>query len=604
MDFSATKNPYEHYEQTTQKFIKLISRKKEMEETFHPTMVKEYHKVKSDIVSTAVELLKLGVQSRLDQDNVYLNIDDEEYTILRADMMKVINKNQWDELFPMDNVEIIKAEIETEKVAEKEEEAPSEQTGNADFNSQAMQNPLAAMFTAFGAAMMNAGNGNSNDMANSMALAIRQAFQPPQVNLSDEVGGIQRKIALLEKERDEAVKKCTGYKQALESATADVEELKAQHDEELENSKAEFKKEVENLKGEAEKNKSRAENAFKERDNLQKEVGRLNKAIEDGKNDLANTKEKLQKQLNDSESKVFSINREKSELKAKLEEATKKAEESLKNSVQKAKDEVSASLNKKIEELNKKNADLEDKLKDAQNNDELVKEYENKLSDKDKEFADLKKKYDELVAEVNAGKKQLSELQKKVEGLEQENKSLEELAFRDKKVGVYNNNAFNRDIQAVEKNKISLIVTGVRNMKAINEKWGRQAGDKLLQIAANEYKKEFGEKVYRVFGDEFVIITDGDFNSIISKLQAVKETLEAQQIIVVYGVCQGDKVADIKALVSEAEHAMVSMKTNPTMGGAIPASTKTPDKAEEPAEAEPEEVDMSDLMEEYLSTEN
>ena len=94
MDFEATKsNPYEHYELTAHKFTELDSKKREMEETFHPNMVKDYNTLKSDMVASAVELLRLGIQRRLDQENVYLMIDDTEYKISRSDMMKVINKN-------------------------------------------------------------------------------------------------------------------------------------------------------------------------------------------------------------------------------------------------------------------------------------------------------------------------------------------------------------------------------------------------------------------------------------------------------------------------------------------------------------------------------
>ncbi|MBP3279391.1 MAG: diguanylate cyclase [Butyrivibrio sp.] len=606
MDFETTKNPYEHFERTSHMFVKLFTKKKEMEETFHPSMLKEYNTVKNDMLSTAFDLLKLGIQSRVDEKCVYITIDDTEYSILRSDMMKVINKNQWDELFPMDNVQIIKAEIETEPHTEEEGGEDQEQAEHNTVNPtvQNMQNPLMTFLQALYAPIMGMTNQNSSDAVNNMAVAIKSAFQPPEVDLVDEVGGIQKKIMRLEKEKDDALRKCQSYRQALESATADAEEAKAQHDEELENCTAGLKKEVEDLKNEAEKSKSRAENAFKERDNLQKEVGRLNRLVEDGKNEVNSVKNKLQSQLSERDSKLSNIEREKNELKSKLEAAAKSAEDNLKSSVQKAKDEVSASLNKTIEERNRKISELESSLKDAKNNDDLVSEYESKLKEKDKALAELQKKFDALSAEVDAGKKHQSELQSKIESLEQENKSLEGLAYYDKKIGVGNNNAFNRDIQAVDKNNVSLVITGVRNMKDINDRYGRQAGDKLIQIAAQECKNEFGDHVYRVFGDEFAIITEGDFSSILSKLQAIKETLEAQQIFIVYGVSVGSKVADLKAMVTEAEHAMVAMKTNPTMGGAISATPQDKKEEAKPAEAEPEEVDMSDVMAEYLSTEN
>ena len=639
MDFEATKNPYEHYEQTVHRFTGLVTKKKEMEETFHPSMVKDYNAVKNDMVTNAVELLRLGIQRRLDQESVYLTVDDTEYKISRADMMKVINKNQWDELFPMDNVQVIHAQIDDAKESEENDESLEQNgysQGYADPAGTTVQNnPLVAFFQALYAPLMNGGSGGGDP--NEAVLALRDAFQPYPVYLVDEVGGIQRKILKLERERDDAERKCVSYKQALESAAADAEEAEARHDEELKNATAEAQKKIEELSAKADKEKNKAENAFKEKSALQSEVGRLNKLVDEGKNELSKTKDNLQKKIDDANKnstelsrkldeatrkaddanrKIEDANRRADEAGKRADEANKraddasrkaqddarKAEDNLRNSVQKAKDEASKNFDRMVSEKDKRIAELEKKLKEAENNDAAVKEYEDKLKAKDREYADLKKKYDDLSKEADSGKKVQGELREKVKTLEQERTSLEELAYYDRKIKVFNNNAFNRDFQQVDKNTTSLVVAGVRNMKEINDKYGRQSGDKLIQIAGEQYRKEFGDNVYRVFGDEFAIITKDDFNTIINKLQGIKETLEAQQIFIVYGVSVGAKAANIKAMVSEAENAMVAMKNNPTMGGAIPQTAAPKDN--KPKQAEPEEVDMSELLEEYMSTEN
>ena len=622
MDFETTMNPYEHYEQTAQKFRDTVSKKKMMEETFHPSMTKDYNNVKTEMVKTALELMRLGVQKRLDENTVYLVIDDEEFKISRAEMMKSMDKKQWDDMFPSDNIQTIKAEIDD---GNGESEGEEEKFSN-DFNrfgqGAELQNPLAAFMTALYAPFMSGGNGQF-DM-NKMALSLQNAFQP-QMELSDEVGSIQKKILRLEKQRDNAIETSNRYLEQLSAIKNENDELKQMYDEEVKvvedknntlSEELKSIKEAENAaKSELDKLRRSSEDARKAlEEKLSRKQKELEKAQEDGNRRVKEERTKLEGELN---KKLEDAKREAENLKKTMEENAKKASGELAASVQKAREDAQeeakkarAKFEEEISALKKQLQEADDKAKNAEN--DLKKKYEEQLKLKDEKISELEdkaKELDEKTAalneaqdEVEAGKKRQGELLKKINQQEQEIKSLEELAYSDKKIGVLNNNAFNRDFPAVDKDSVCLAITGVRNMKVINEKFGRAAGDQMLKVAAEECIKEFGaDNVYKVFNDEFAIIAQDEFNNLVTRLTGIKDVLAAQDRNVVYGIAIGSKCQDKKKMVNDAEGAMLTMKNSPM--GVAPIPQEMP-QLNKKAEEEPEDVDMSDMLEEYMTSGN
>ena len=620
MDIAVTRNPYEHYEMTVQKFKGTVSKKKEMEETFHPNMVKDYNNVKLAMVENAVELLKLGVSSRLDEENVYISIDDDEYQISRADMMKSINKKQWDALFPNENIQTIKAEIDLGNTDDlNDEKDTSDVHEQTDISMQSMDaNPLAAFFTALCAPILaNQNTGHNLDM-NQFAVSIQNAFQP-QKELSDEVGGIQRKIVKLEKQRDEAVETCKNLQNRFEAVQNEYAENEQKFQEavkETEEKFSELKSFADSLKEQLSRKEDALKNAMKDKENIQKalrdeknrvenikaeQAGKIdalkNKyedAITDANNKAKDAEEELKKavqKVKDESSKELNSVKEQMKAVEKERDSFKEACEKSEDDVKRAKDSASEK-DRKLSELEKKLKEAEDK---ARAYDDILKSNEKIAS----ELAEKNREIEALKAEVEDGKKTISELQKSVDEREQENRSLAELAYNDKKMGIMNINAFNRDFPKTDKNKMSLIVTGIRNMKAINEQYGRASGDKLISVAAKACAEEFGkENVYRVFGDEFAIISYDDYRNIINRISNVKDTLMAQQINIVFGVAAGADFKKIKDVVESAEKSMEAMKNN-TQAAPVQELVE-----QEKVSDEPEEVDMSDMLEEYMNTQN
>lgn len=621
MDLELTKNPYEHYEMTVQKFKDTVTKKKEMEETFHPNMVKDYNNVKFSMVETAVELLKLGVSSRLDDESVYFTIDDDEYKIARADIMKSINKKQWDALFPTDNVQTIKAEIDFGKAQDSEND--SETSYNEEQPVPIMpgmdMNPFASFITAICAPFMANANQSQQLDLNQFSLAMQNAFQPPK-ELSDEVGGIQRKIIKLEKQRDEAVESVKNYQSRIEA----IQNEYAENEENFKATVNEVNEKFERLESETKDLKNKLSSKEDDLRDAQRDKENFQKVLRDQRNHVENLKREQAKAIDELKNKY---EREIKEAANK----TKAAEEELKTSVQKIKDESSKEIDAVKDQLkaveqernnymdackksesdikraqeasadkDRKVSDLEKRLKDYENK---AKAYEDVLKEKERLDKELKEKLQEiesLKAEVEAGKKSKSELLEKLKQREQENKTLEELAYHDRKIGILNTNAFNRDFPKVDMNKTNLIITGIRNMKAINDKYGRDSGDQLIKVAAKACVDVFGsENVYRVFGDEFAIVSNDDYKDIINMIATVRDELESQQISMVFGISEGKKCKNVKEMVDVAEKAMSAMKYN-TQTPAVQEAAIEEDKAAD----EPEEVDMSDMLGEYFGTEN
>lgn len=101
---------------------------------------------------------------------------------------------------------------------------------------------------------------------------------------------------------------------------------------------------------------------------------------------------------------------------------------------------------------------------------------------------------------------------------------LEELAFQDGLTGAKNRTAYINRIKEIKKNshkadEISILVFDINGLKVVNDTFGHEYGDKLIQKSANLLMKVFNkESVYRIGGDEFVVIRQDKVNGTYLKL--------------------------------------------------------------------------------------
>ena len=98
-------------------------------------------------------------------------------------------------------------------------------------------------------------------------------------------------------------------------------------------------------------------------------------------------------------------------------------------------------------------------------------------------------------------------------------KSAENLARLDELTGIKNKNAYTEHIKQIDNKiisgdpdtKFAVIMCDINDLKAINDTRGHSFGDESIQVACRMICDVFGSSsVYRIGGDEFVVILTGD----------------------------------------------------------------------------------------------
>lgn len=98
------------------------------------------------------------------------------------------------------------------------------------------------------------------------------------------------------------------------------------------------------------------------------------------------------------------------------------------------------------------------------------------------------------------------------------NNKLMELSETDALTHVKNRMAFQGREEAIDKaiasaseNEFAIILCDINNLKYVNDKWGHEKGDEYIKNCCSLICKTFKHSaVYRIGGDEFVVIADGD----------------------------------------------------------------------------------------------
>lgn len=145
---------------------------------------------------------------------------------------------------------------------------------------------------------------------------------------------------------------------------------------------------------------------------------------------------------------------------------------------------------------------------------------------------ELKKTEDFLMEELARTKKELSDEEKLRREIEAESK-------KDNLTGVYNKKAFDEDMHHLLKGEkgrdIIMATIDIDDFKVFNDKYGHVAGDAVLKkftqfIQASLHRK--GDKLYRVGGDEFIILLESDnFDGVTKRFNNIRHDLSRELII-------------------------------------------------------------------------
>ena len=122
--------------------------------------------------------------------------------------------------------------------------------------------------------------------------------------------------------------------------------------------------------------------------------------------------------------------------------------------------------------------------------------------------------YEALITSTESSLRYINEYRKVTEKLGEVN----EKAHRDILTGVRNKTAFEErvsellgQIEHEESPKIAVIMADINNLKYVNDQFGHRAGDEYIKGCCRMMSDLFTDsQIYRIGGDEFVIILDGD----------------------------------------------------------------------------------------------
>lgn len=142
------------------------------------------------------------------------------------------------------------------------------------------------------------------------------------------------------------------------------------------------------------------------------------------------------------------------------------------------------------------------------------------------------------------------------------------MSYHDALTGVFNRNCYKKDFEKFSsdfKNSIGIIYADINGLKKVNDELGHNAGDKLIKNVASILIACFkGHKIYRVGGDEFVIVckdlSEEEFQSYIKK---VRDRVDSDETCSVsFGQAWSNQRDNIEKLVKEADFLMYQDKNN------------------------------------------
>lgn len=135
--------------------------------------------------------------------------------------------------------------------------------------------------------------------------------------------------------------------------------------------------------------------------------------------------------------------------------------------------------------------------------------------------------------------------------------------------GVYNRNAMNNRIDEYYSKKIALpysigvVFADINGLKRVNDQEGHQAGDRLIQSAAQLLKDAFsGYDIYRSGGDEFLILCTGiekkKLDQCVSDLRKISESTDKVHFSI--GTVHKTDKYDLKSAMRQADEEMYADK--------------------------------------------
>ncbi len=149
----------------------------------------------------------------------------------------------------------------------------------------------------------------------------------------------------------------------------------------------------------------------------------------------------------------------------------------------------------------------------------------------------------------------------------QMNRELECLSYEDILSGLHNRNRYTeriQELQAYPPQSLGVAYFDINGLKAANDSYGHSYGDKLIVSAATVLKKVFARDIFRVGGDEFVVLcedmAEDEFEGLINRFREEVKDEEGLEISVGADWSKGD--INIVAQIIHADEKMYAEKKN------------------------------------------
>lgn len=142
---------------------------------------------------------------------------------------------------------------------------------------------------------------------------------------------------------------------------------------------------------------------------------------------------------------------------------------------------------------------------------------------------------------------------------------LQVLSYKDSLTGVCNRTSYIKYLDELKNNcdgSLGVVFIDINGLKKANDSRGHDYGDQMIIAIGNLLQRTFTEKVFRVGGDEFVVICPGITHAEFMAKEAALRLFaqENSKIKFSLGAVWTDKVVSVNELVNSADKAMYAEK--------------------------------------------
>ncbi len=144
---------------------------------------------------------------------------------------------------------------------------------------------------------------------------------------------------------------------------------------------------------------------------------------------------------------------------------------------------------------------------------------------------------------------------------------LEQMSYVDMLTGVGNRNKYTlalKEIEAKPPEKIGIVYVDINGLKTANDKFGHDYGDHLICSVSEKIKNHFPDAVFRVGGDEFVVLCQGveraEFECKVAELRGAMQQEEEVSFSIGSNWSDGD--VDVIRQIMRADELMYIDKQN------------------------------------------